>query len=181
LSAKASFTEEGKMRQTAWIVTTGAMAVMAASIAQAQEAQPLTACAGAVGTYLTSNPGSEPSRSLLSLTSDGVVLFADSGQGGGTGFAPFSGGHGAWRCLGSGGDGLRVSVIILDFTLATADWPNQKIGRLDIEATVAPAKGAMSGTMKLLITDALADDPYVAAELVPDAGGSFTAIRVTAP
>lgn len=169
------------MRQAARMVTAGAMAVMAAPMLHAQEAKPLADCAAAIGTYLTDNPGKHPSRTLLSLTADGLVLSADSGQAGGTVFAPFTSGHGAWRCLGSDTSGLRLSVTILDFTLATADWPNQRIGRLDIEATVDPANGAMSGTMKLLVTKTLDDDPYAAAELVPEAGGTFVAIKINAP
>ncbi len=142
--------------------------------------QPLSACAGAVGAYLTTNPGKEPSRTLLSLTADGLVLSADSGQGGGQGFAPFTGGHGAWRCVAAEAGGLQIRATILDFTLPTVDWPNQRIGRLDIDATVDTAKDTMSGTMTLLLAP-LDDDPFIAAELTEDAGGTFSAIRITAP
>jgi hypothetical protein len=38
----------------------------------------------------------------------------------------------------------------------------------------------MTGTMKLL-TAPLDDDPMINAELTEDAGGTFTAIRITAP
>jgi hypothetical protein len=157
------------------------LAVMAAGNAPAQEAgRPLAECAGAVGAWLTTNPGNEPSRSLVTLTGEGLVLFADSGQGGGAGFAPFTGGHGAWRCVAADGGSLRLSAGIYDFTLPTVDWPKQQIGRLDIEATVDAAKGTMTGTMKLL-TAPLDGDPLANAELAEDAAGQFSAVRITAP
>lgn len=158
-----------------------ALAVPAAGSVLAQEAgRPLADCAGAVGAWLTTNPGKEPSRTLLSLTADGLVLSADSGEGGGAGFAPFTGGHGAWRCLAADGDAVKLSATILDFTLPTVDWPNQRMGRLDIAATVDTTKGGMSGTMKLYLAD-LDDDPIADAKLVEDAEGTFTAVRITAP
>ena len=105
---------------------------------------------------------------------------ADSGQGGGQGFAPFTGGHGAWRCVAADADGLHLSATILDFTLPTVDWPKQQIGRLDVAATVDPAKGTMSGKETLLVA-AIDDDPIANAKLVEDAEGQFTAVRITAP
>jgi hypothetical protein len=163
------------------VILAGATALVAAGAAQAQESgRPLADCAGAVGTWLTTNPGKEPSRSLVSLTADGLVLFADSGEGGGAGFAPFTGSHGAWRCVAADAGSLQLSAIMLDFTLATVDWPNQQIGRLDIAATVDTKKGGMSGTMKLFLAG-LNDDPIGNAKLVEDAEGEFTAVRVTAP
>lgn len=169
------------MRQAARVLAAAAVTVMAAGSVQAQEGgEPLSACAKAVGAYVTTNPGKEPSRSLLTFTGDGLVLFADSGQGGGAGFAPFTGGHGAWRCAASEAGSLRLTATVLDFTLPTVDWPNQRIGRLDIDATVDAAKGTMSGTMKLLMAP-LDGDPLGAAEFVADAAGQFDAIRITAP
>jgi hypothetical protein len=171
--------EEMGYRVTA--LAAGALAALAAGAAQAQEeGQPLTACAKAVGAYLTTNPGQEPSRSLITLTADGLVLFADSGQGGGVGFGPFTGGHGAWRCVAADADGLHLSATILDFTLPTVDWPNQQIGRLDIVATVDPAKGTMSGKETLFVAP-LDGDPLGNAKLVEDAEGQFMAVRITAP
>ena len=53
-----------------------AVAVLAAGAASAEEAsRPLADCAAVVGAWLTTNPGKEPSRSLLSLTADGLALF----------------------------------------------------------------------------------------------------------
>ena len=154
------------------------VAMLVAGGAWAQDGgPPLSACAGVVGAWLTDNPGNAPSRSLVTFTSDGTVLFADSGQGGGAGFSAFTGGHGAWRCVA---DGPEFSATILDFTLPSVDWPNQKIGRLDITATVDAGKGTMSGTMTLLSAP-LDDHPFEAAELEEDAVGQFDAIRITAP
>ncbi len=159
----------------------GALAVLGAGPALAQEeARPLADCAGVVGSWLTTNPGKEPSRSLITLTADGLVLFADSGEGGGAGFAPFTGSHGAWRCVAADGGGLQLSATMLDFTLPTVDWPNQQIGRLDVAATVDTTKGGMSGTMTLYLAD-LEDDPIADAKLAVDAEGQFTAVRITAP
>ena len=169
------------MIRKAQVLAAAAMAAMVAGSALADDAgPPLTACAGAVGTWLTANPGKEPSRSLLSLTADGLVLFADSGEGGGVGFAPFTGSHGAWRCLAGDAGSLKLSATMLDFTLPTADWPKQQIGRLDIEATVDAAKGTMSGTMKLYLAEIDAD-PFADAKLAMDAEGQFDAVRITAP
>jgi hypothetical protein len=169
------------MGRMARILAAGVVALAAAGFARAQDAgPPLAACAEAVGAYLTDNPGTEPSRSLITLSADGLVQFADSGEGGGAGFAPFTGGHGAWRCVAGDAGALRLSATILDFTLPTAAWPHQQIGRLDIEASVDPAKGTMTGTMKLM-TAPLDGDPLEAAELVEDASGEFVAVRITAP
>jgi hypothetical protein len=74
----------------------------------------------------------------------------------------------------------QASATILDFTLPTVDWPNQRIGRLDIAATADTTKGWMSGTMKLFLAG-LNDDPIADAKLVEDAEGTFTAVRITAP
>lgn len=162
------------------LATTGAAAAMAVPAVADETGPPLTACAAAVGTWLTDNPGKEPSRSLVSLTADGLVLFADSGEGGGVGFAPFTGSHGAWRCVAADSGSLELSATMLDFTLPTVDWPNQQIGRLDIVASVDPAKATMSGTMKLYLAE-LDADPMTEAKLTVDAEGQFTAVRITAP
>jgi hypothetical protein len=167
------------MNRLVWAVA--AVAALAAAPVVAEEAgPPLSDCAGAVGTWLTTNPGKEPSRSLISLTADGLVLFADSGEGGGAGFAPFTGSHGAWRCTAAGADGPTLSATMLDFTLPTVDWPNQQIARLDIVASVDPAKGTMQGTMKLHLAG-LDEDPIADAKPAPDAEGAFSAVRITAP
>lgn len=157
-----------------------ALAALVGGSALAQEGRPLADCAGAVGAWLTINPGKEPSRSLMTLTGDGLVLFADSGQGGGQGFGPFTGGHGAWRCVSAAAGSLEISASIYDFTLPTVDWPNQQIGRLDIAATVDPDKGTISGK-ETLFTAPLDGDPLGNAKLVEDAEGEFTAVRITAP
>jgi len=168
------------MKRLAWALAAGAGIAMAGSALAAEAGPPLSACAGVVGTWLTDNPGKEPSRSLISLTADGLVLFADSGEGGGAGFAPFTGSHGAWRCVADDSGSLELSATMLDFTLPTVDWPNQQIGRLDIAATVDAAKGTMSGTMKLYLAE-LDADPMAEAKLTMDAEGQFGAVRITAP
>jgi hypothetical protein len=169
------------MRHVVTALAAGGLVVLVGRAALAQEeGRPLADCVGAVGAWLTTNPGKEPSRTLISLTTDGLVLSADSGQGGGVGFAPFTGAHGTWRCLAADGDAIKLSATILDFTVPTVDWPNQQIGRLDIAATVATKTGAMSGTMKLYLAE-LDDDPIADAKLAVDAEGQFTGVRITAP
>src|SRR5262245_46115007 len=120
------------MARIAWLATAGAILVMAAGAAQAQDGRPLADCAGAVGAWLTTNPGGEPSRSLFSFTGDGLLLFDDSGQGVAENYAPFTGGHGAWRCVAADAGSLHLTATILDFTVRTAAFPAQQIGRLDL-------------------------------------------------
>ena len=168
------------MHRIACGLAAGVALALAGPAIAAETGQPLSDCAGVVGTWLTDNPGKEPSRSLISLTADGLVLFADSGEGGGAGFAPFTGSHGAWRCVAGDSGSLKLSATMLDFTLPTPDWPDQKIGRLDIQATVDAAKGTMSGTMKLYLAEIDAD-PMAEAKLTMDAEGQFGAVRITAP
>jgi hypothetical protein len=169
------------------IVTAAAGAAAAVAVgADAQEGLPLSACEAAVGAYLTMNRGKEgdatsfESRSLIALAGDGIALLDDSGQGGGQGFAPFTGGQGAWRCVSAAGGTLRISATLIDFTLATVDWPNQRIGRLDIDATVDAAAATISGTMTLFILP-LDADPAEAGPPAPDAAGPFDGQRIKAP
>ncbi len=91
------------------------------------------ACRGLAGTYLTENvmdgrsADGFASRSLLSLGRSGLALFTDSGEGGEAGFAPFTDGRGAWRCLSGDGGTIEVSATTFDFTEPDAEHP--KAGR----------------------------------------------------
>lgn len=113
---------------------------LAGSIVLADD-EPLQACFEAVGTYLTTNTASIDGergmvgRSLLSLTNGGHAFLTDSNEAGIVGFAPFTDGRGAWRCTSDERGRLHLLIIILDFTLATPDHPEQQIARLDYDAT----------------------------------------------
>jgi hypothetical protein len=150
-----------------------------------EAALPLDECLDAVGTYLTTNPASDQpggfaSRSLISLTNGGHSFFTDSGQEGGAGFAPFTEGRGAWRCVSHDGNVTRLRATIIDFTLVTADWPTQHIGRLDIDATYDKDAGKLSGTLALSLAPIDAD-PMNEADLKKIADGPFDGYKITAP
>jgi hypothetical protein len=140
------------------------------------------ACRGVAGTYLTKNvmkDGSADgftSRSLITLDRGGLVLFTDSGEGGETGFAPFTDGRGAWRCLQNG----EIGATTLDFTAPTADKPAAEIGRLDFKLTYDSGGKSLSGTATLYLVP-LGQDPLVAGELKDGRQFEITGQRVAAP
>jgi len=117
----------------------------------------LRGCRFAIGTYLTKNqPKGESgddftSRSLLSLGIGHLALFTDSGEGGETGFAPFTDGRGSWYCQ-PGEDGkLRVKATTLDFTSPKAGEQAGGIGRLDFDLAFDDANKSVSGTATLYL------------------------------
>ncbi|HSD92758.1 MAG TPA: nuclear transport factor 2 family protein [Methyloceanibacter sp.] len=128
------------------------------------------ACRYPIGTYLTKNkPKGESgdsftSRSLLSLGSAHLALFTDSGEGGETGFAPFTGGRGNWYCR-PGDDGkLNVKATTLDFTAPEAGGQQGGIGRLDFDLTFDIAGKTLGGTATLYLLP-LGGDPLDASAL----------------
>jgi hypothetical protein len=145
----------------------------------------LSECRDLVGVYMSANYNKRPgpkkivSRSLLTFGPDGEVGFDDSAMAGGQVFAPFSGGQGAWRCMSAEGGTIRFKATILDFTLATTDWPTQRIGRLDVDGGYDKAAATMSGQMTLSFAPFDAD-PLDPAVLQDSASGPFDAIRITA-
>jgi hypothetical protein len=70
------------------------------------------------GTYLTTisdSTGNFASRSLITLTTDGNILVADSNQGGVSGvYNPFSAAHGSWKCQKNG----DIAATALNFNLS---------------------------------------------------------------
>jgi hypothetical protein len=109
------------------------------------------------GTFLTKNAaesGNYTSRSLLTLAEGGIALFADSGEGGEDGFAPFSDGRGAWRCTDEDGRAV-VRATTLDFTLATPS--KAQIGRLDFDLHSNDGGKTISGTTTLYLVPLEAD------------------------
>lgn len=140
------------------------------------------ACKGVAGTYLTKNvmkdgsAGGFTSRSLITLGRGGLVLFTDSGEGGEAGFAPFTDGRGAWRCLPTG----EIGATTLDFTVPTADKARAEIGRLDFKLTYDAAGKTLTGTATLYLVP-LGQDPLVAGELKDGRQFDITGQRVVAP
>lgn len=119
-------------------------------------------CRDLVGTYLTRNSaegGTFRSRSLLSLDRSGVASFSDSGEAGEDGYAPFSGGKGAWRCAADGKTS-KIRAMLLDFTFPKSGEA-AKIGRLDLDLTLDAGGKTIAGTAKLTLVP-LESDPLKA-------------------
>lgn len=147
--------------------------------------EPLSACFDAVGTFLTTNTnpksGKTVGRSLISLTNGGHVLLIDSNEGGEAeaGFAPFTGGRGAWRCTSDEAGELHILATVVDFTHNTEAFPEQKIVRLDYDATYDEASGAFSADVRLYFMPIEAD-PMDAANLGDPIPNQINGVRLTA-
>lgn len=113
------------------------------------------ACSAVPGTYVTTITDIEgvfASRGLVTFSSDGTVIVADSRQAGQTGvFEPFSTGQGAWTCAPGDAGQAEVKGVSLTFTLATGRT-RSTFGRVDFSAEVSPNTGRMSGTLALRFT-----------------------------
>jgi hypothetical protein len=147
--------------------------------------EPLSACFKAVGTFLTTNTNPDRGdevvgRSLISLTNGGHIFFTDSNQGGEAGWAPFTDGRGAWRCVSDDAAKLHILATLLDFTVKTADFPDQKIARLDFDATYDEASDALNADVKLYFLPFDAN-PMDAANLKDPILNRMDGIRVTPP
>lgn len=144
----------------------------------------LSACADAVGTFLTKNVNPERNvevgRSLISLTNGGHVFLTDSNEGGEAGFAPFTEGRGAWRCVSDEGGKLHILATVLDFTHKTEAFPDQHIARLDYDATYDAASGQLDADVKLYFLPIDAD-PMDAASLEDPIPNRIVGVRVTPP
>lgn len=134
-------------------------------------------CGGLVGTYLTKNSGSQrlTSRSLMSFTSSGQIFFTDSGEGGEAGYAPFTDGRGAWRCLGGG----KARATTLDFTLPAAGDSKPRIGRPDMNFSYDAKTKTITGTGVLYFVS-LTSDPMQPSELKDGRDFELTGQRVEA-
>lgn len=138
------------------------------------------ACKGVSGTYLTKNTAknggadSFTSRSLLTLGRAGLVLFTDSGEGGESGFAPFTDGRGAWQCLPDS----TIVATTLDFTEPKAGAAD--IGRLDFKLRYDGEAKSVSGTATLYLVP-LGQDPLAAGELKDGREYDIAGQRVAAP
>lgn len=171
------------MRSLPRIAVACAFSIVGLPVALAAE-EPLSACSDAVGTFLTTNTnpesGREVGRSLISIANGGHFFLIDSNEGGGEGFAPFTGGSGAWRCESDEAGKLRILATVLDITHETADFPEQTIARLDYDATYDEASGTLAADVKLYFVpiDANPMDPASLKDPIPN---RITGIRVTPP
>lgn len=145
--------------------------------------EPLSACFDAVGTFLTTNinptSGKTVGRSLISLTNGGHFFLTDSNEGGEAEYAPFTEGRGAWQCVSDEAGELHITATVLDMTHKTLDFPEQKIVRLDYDATYDEAAGALSADVKLYFMPLYAD-PLDAANLKDPIPNQISGVRVTA-
>ncbi len=146
---------------------------------------PLSKCLDAVGTFLTINDAKDDgkkfaSRSLISLTNGGHAFFTDSGDAGGPGFGPFSDGRGAWSCVSDEDGATRFLATILDFTFVTPSFPEQKIGRLDLEGSFDAATEKLLGTMTLSLVP-IDGNPLDKSALKEVVTATFEGQKVDAP
>lgn len=139
-------------------------------------------CADSIGTFLTKNAAEESSytsRSLISFTDARLAFFTDSGEGGEAGFAPFTDGRGAWRCVADETGAGRVWATTLDFTLAAQESKAQ-IGRLDFDLGYDADKRTIAGTATLYLLP-FETDPLAPGELKDGRRFEITGRRVEAP
>ena len=112
----------------------------------------------------------------MPFTSSGQIFFTDSGEGGEAGYAPFTDGRGAWRCLGGG----KARATTLDFTLPAAGESKSRIGRLDMDFSYDAKNKTITGTGVLYFVP-LTADPMQASELKDGRDFKLTGQRVEAP
>lgn len=144
-------------------------AMMASTAAAAQDEIELSACIDAVGSYLLlrvdQDDGEERlGRMVLSLTNGGHAFFTDSAQVGLYGKQPFTGGGGAWKCIGAEDGFTSIKALILDFTFSTPQDPQAKITRLDLEATYDARQDVFEGDATLRNTP-LSGNPFDAVQM----------------
>lgn len=159
-------------------------AVLFGATAAGAAEEDLSACADAVGTFLTKNinldSGVDVGRSLISLTNGGHIFLTDSNEGGEAGFAPFTEGRGAWRCVSDESGKLHILATVLDFTHKTEAFPDQHMARLDYDATVDAASGQLNADVKLYFMPIDAD-PMDAASLKDPILNRIVGVRITPP
>jgi len=157
-------------------------AIVLAAPASAQDGLP-PECVPLVGTFLTlktddptEDPG-EVGRSLVSLTAGGLAFMADSAQGGGGEFQPFSEAAGAWTCEGEEDGAIAFSATMLDFTFPTDALPGPQIGRVDIDGRYAPDADAFSGETTVSFFP-LGADPFETSAATASTGYRFNGSKV---
>lgn len=143
--------------------------VTATSAATAQDDLDLSACIDAVGSYLLlrveEDDGEERlGRMVLSLTNGGHAFLTDSAQVGLYGQQPFTGGGGAWKCIGAEDGFAAIKAVIIDFTFSTPHDPQAKIKRLDLEATYDARQDVFEGKAVVRHTP-LSGNPFDAVQM----------------
>ncbi|MEM8853853.1 MAG: hypothetical protein AAGD34_09145 [Pseudomonadota bacterium] len=144
------------------------------------------ACGGLVGTFLTrkmigeEDAIEEEGRSLISFTNGGHVFFNDSAQGGGEGYQPFTTARGAWSCEAADG-GATFAFAVIDFTLATADNPDEGLARVDVTGRYDAADGTISGSAIVSFYPLTADPIAKTGALPGSATYNFSGEKIPAP
>ncbi len=130
------------------------------------------------GTYLTTistSNGAFASRSLITLTSDGNILVADSNQGGVAGaFGPFGEAQGAWKCTRNG----EITATTLNFSYSGTEGSTGSLARQNYRVTLNQNTQTVQGTIKLRFLDLNANPQ--AADGSDGGTYTFTGQRVTA-
>lgn len=149
--------------------------------AVAQDA-PLSDCFGAVGTYIAEKTvaSADAGPSLISLTNGGHAFLVDANQAGVEGYAPFSDGLGAWRCIAADPDTIHIHATVMDFTFVTADHPEQQIARLDYTVAYDVESEVFQGTAELYFLPLHSDPTDRDALPEPALTIDLTGVRVTA-
>ncbi|WP_421726414.1 hypothetical protein [Bauldia sp.] len=138
----------------------------------------------AVGTFLTNDMGKAEgqdvtSRSLLTFSEGALAVLIDANQAGVTGFGPYSAATGSWRGVSNSDGIIRVSAVVLHFTFATSQFPEKKIGRVDIDATIDTNQDTLSGTFRLFLFP-IDGDPLGPIPEEPALSGPITGQKVVA-
>lgn len=149
-----------------------ALACLAPRPAAAQ-APSLDACGALVGTWVTTITDIEgvfASRSLITLTGDGIVLVNDSGQGGVPGiFEPFTSSQGAWKCVAKSAGNVEAAATALNFVLPKSGR-STAFGRVDYKAVLDLKTGQLAGTVALYFTR---EGDLESADPIGDPGKAF--------
>jgi hypothetical protein len=166
----------------------GAATALVLSIGVAASAQaevPLADCAAAVGTYLTRNAlpdgdgGTLQTRSLITLSAEGLATRNDSDQDGGVVGTPFGEGRGTWRCDGVSGSSVTLSAVILNFGYSP-EGETPTLARMDYSGSYDSATNVLRLDAKLVFLP-LDSDPFTGtteSEVVPVA---IDAMKVSVP
>jgi len=145
--------------------TTATALILAAALATPAAAElPLADCAAAVGTYLTRNAlpdgdgGTLRTRSLITLSAEGLATRNDSDQDGGVVGTPFGEGRGTWRCDSVEGSTVRFTMVILNFGYSP-EGETPTLGRMDYAGELDSGSNVLRLTAALLFLP-IDDDPF---------------------
>lgn len=108
------------------------------------------------GSYLTTITDIEgvfASRGVVTFIPGGVLIVADSRQGGQTGvYDPFSVGQGAWTCAKNQKGKIAFHAISITFTTPPGSAGSQ-IGHVDYAGVVDTTSGEIEGNLSLRLSD----------------------------